>query len=116
MAEKLTIIRGDSAEIDVKFEDADGVAIDLTGKAVFFTVKEIDSIDGDDDTNAKISKKITVHTDQTAGETKITLTSEETDLIPKDYFYDLQVVNGTDVISTTKDVLEILQDVTKRII
>lgn len=115
MAEKLTIIRGDSAEIDVTFEDVDGTPINLTGKSVFFTVKEIDDIDGEDDSEAKISKKITVHTDPTAGETQIALSSEDTDLSPKDYLYDLQIVSGGDVISTTKDFLEIIQDVTKRI-
>lgn len=115
MAEKLTIIRGDSAEIDVTFEDADGVAINLTGKSVFFTVKELDDIDGDDDSEAKISKKITSHSDPTAGKTQIALTAEDTDLTPKDYLYDLQIVSGSEVISTTKDFMEIIQDVTKRI-
>ena len=116
MAEKLTIIRGDSAEIDVTFEDADGIAIDLTGKAVFFTVKTIDGIEKTDDSEAKISKKITVHTDPTAGKTQIALTSAETNLTPGDYLYDLQIVNGSDVISTTRDIVEIVQDVTKRIV
>lgn len=116
MAEKLTIIRGDSAEIDVKFEDVDGLPINLTGKAVFFTVKEIDGINKTDDSEAKISKKISVHTNPTAGETQIVLASEDTDLTPKDYLYDLQIVSNGDVISTTKDYLEIIQDVTKRIV
>lgn len=115
MAEKLTIIRGDSAEIDVIFEDADGEAIDLTDKAVFFTVKEIDDIDGEDDSEAKISIKITDHTDPTAGETRITLTPSDTNLTPKDYLYDLQIVSNGDVISTIKDFMEVTQDVTKRI-
>ncbi len=115
MAEKLTIIRGDSAQIDVAFEDADGVAIDLTGKSVFFTVKNISDIDSANDDNAEIKKKITVHTDPTAGETKIALSPTDTAITPGEYIYDLQIVNGGEVISTNRDYLEIIQDVTKRV-
>jgi hypothetical protein len=114
--EKLQIIRGDSADIDVVFEDSSGVAIDLTNKSVFFTVKDQGELNTDNDDNAKISKKITSHTDPTAGKTKITLTPTDTDLTPKDYVYDLQLVNGeNNVISTQRDYLDIIQDVTKRI-
>jgi len=116
MAEtKLEIIRGDSQEITVTFEDVDSLPLDLTDKTVFFTVKNINGIDSDDDTDAKITKEITVHSDPTAGITIISLTPAETDIEPGEYFYDLQIVYNGSVISTIKDIVTIIQDVTKRI-
>jgi len=112
--DKFKIIRGDTENIIVTFKDSDGVAINLTNKVVFFTVKEVDAIDEIYDTNAKISKKITVHSNPTAGETTIALTSEDTNLTPKDYLYDLQIV-GNGVVSTLSNLIEVVQDITKRV-
>lgn len=115
MSDNLQIIRGDSQEITTTFEDENGVAINLTGKTVFFTVRDINCISSSDDTDAIITKKITVHSDPTHGITKITLTKDDTNQEIKSYFYDLQIVSGSDVISTDRGTLEIIQDITKDI-
>lgn len=111
--EKLTIIRGDSENITVTFKDNDDVAVNLTGKTVFFTVKKLEDINEDDDASAIIKKEITTHSAPTSGETIIVLTTTDTDQAPGEYVYDLQIVSGTTVISTEMSYLSILQDVTK---
>ena len=112
--EKLTIIRGDSQSIDVVFEDDAGVKLNLTGKTVFFTVKEQSDISANDD-KALIKKTITVHSDPTNGKTTIVLAPTDTNLEPANYVYDLQVKDaGGDIMSTEKSYLEIILDVTRR--
>lgn len=111
--EKLTIIRGDSQSIDVVFEDDAGVKLNLTGKTVFFTVKKQDDLSANDD-NALIKKTVTVHSDPTNGKTTIALSATDTDIEPANYFYDLQVKNGADIMSTEKSYLEIISDITRR--
>jgi hypothetical protein len=112
--EKLQIIRGDSQSIAVTFEDEDGNALDLTGKTVFFTVKDIDD-DADNDDDALIKKEVTNHTDPTAGKTTITIASTDTDLTPNDYVFDLQVKDIVgNIMSTQRSVLEVVADVTRR--
>jgi len=115
MEEKLTIIRGDSPEIDITFTDAEEIPVDLTGKVVFFTVKKYNDINSDDDDDALISKKIETHTDPTNGKTQLNLSSEDTDINAGDYLYDLQLVSGLSVISTERNIIKIIEDITKRI-
>lgn len=68
----------------------DGAAYNLTGKTVWFTVKQfLDT----DETNAEavITKIVSSHTDAPAGITAISLTATDTNLNEGTYFYDIHV-------------------------
>lgn len=61
-------------------------AEDITGWTFYMTVKENMK---DTDANAKIAKVVTEHTDPTAGESLISLTSGDTNLPAKNYYYSV---------------------------
>ena len=108
---KITFYRGDTTTINVSLTDTD-----LTGGAVFFTAKsEID--DNATDSTAVVTKKVTSHTDPTAGETTITLNASDTNTIdPGTYDYDIQIVFASGVVSTVQvGKLEVKGDITRRI-
>lgn len=73
------------------FTDENDLPINLTGCIVYFTVKRKTDIEDSDDNDAVIKKDITTHTDPTAWETEITLTSEDTDIDTWDYVYNIAV-------------------------
>ncbi len=86
----LEIKRGQSKSYTLYFKDEDGVVIDITGYTVIFTVKEkIDDLDS----AAKIKKTITTHTDPTNGESQISLTSTDCNLLGN-YLYDLWLIDS----------------------
>jgi hypothetical protein len=62
----------------------------LTDTSIFFTVKPKGNSKSDD-TDAIISKKITVHTDPTAGKSLLVLSSSDTDIPQGEYVYDFQL-------------------------
>lgn len=108
----LTVIRGDTSSITVNLTQSDGTALDLTNATVFFTVKnDIDDVDDD----ALISKDITSHVDEEAGQTLIALTSDDTSIDAGNYVWDIQVKDSTDqIISTEPGIFTVLKDVTNR--
>lgn len=111
---KITIVRGDDRTLSLTFTDSDGVAINLTGSTIFFTVKERLT---DADASAVISKTITSHTSPTLGKTNVVLTDSDTDIDAGIYYYDFQIKDSGGLISsTTPYILEILKDVTTRIV
>lgn len=114
--EKLSIIRGDSEEIEVVFTDDNGEFINLEGKVVFFTVKDPKDVLDDNikDDKAKIKKTITEHTEPSVGKTKILLTKEDTKIPPQDYVYDLQLKDGDNITSAQSAIMEIVQEITNR--
>jgi len=83
----LRITKKDTKSYALTFEDVEGVAIDITGWTLYFTVKANLS---DSDEDAIISKDVTLHTDPTNGKTKVTVTSDDTDHEPGNYYYDFQ--------------------------
>lgn len=109
------IIQGDDHAIQVTFKDEDGVAINITGYTVYFTVKKKPDADEDDST-AVLKKEVTSHTDPTNGITNIEIAKADTeDVEPRRYFYDLQLKDGSGKISSSKyGVLEIIPDITNR--
>ncbi len=111
MANKISIFRRDSSSIIVNISGTAGV-IDITGYAFFFTVKENET---DLDANAKISKKVTSHTDPTEGQTRISMGTADTNLDPKTYVYDIQMKDPINNVTTLlKGDFEVKQDVTVR--
>lgn len=90
MASKLTITRGTSFPITWKYVK-NGVAADLTGATVYFTVKT-DQYDSDtDDSDAVMFATITNHSDPKNGTTRWTLTPAGTFKEPGTYHYDILV-------------------------
>ena len=107
---KITFYRGDTATINVALTDTD-----LTGGSVFFTAKsEVD--DSATDSTAVVTKKVTSHTDPTAGETTITLSASDTNgITPGIYEYDIQIVLASGVVSTVQvGKMEVKGDITRR--
>ncbi len=105
----LQIYRGDDKTWEVTFKDGDGVAINITGWTVYFTVKEKDS---DTDANAKISKTITSHVNPTGGITDIILVPTDTSSLKGNYYYDIRIKKGSgEKITVLVGTLEVLKNV-----
>lgn len=96
---KLTIRRGDTTTITVVYT-LDGVAVDLTGSTVFFTVKPTMQNNETDDTTAVITETVTSHSDPTAGTTLIELSNTQTLVDIGTYYYDIQVKDASGNITT----------------
>jgi len=112
MAKNLTAYRGDSKILHVVVKTDAGVAIDITGWILFFTVKASKS---DADVDAIIKKDITEHTHADAGLSDIVLTSTDTKVCSGNYFYDIQAKELDGTITTLIDgVFYFKEDVTIR--
>lgn len=110
---KIEVIRGDDVTLNATFQDENGQAINLTGCTVFFTVK--DNYTSTDDSAALISKTVTSHTFPLLGQTSISLTSTDTNLAEADYYYDFQLKDASNKItSTQRGLLAVTWDVTRR--
>lgn len=104
-------VKGDTYNLDVQFENESGVAIDLTGSTVFFTVKR--NLE-DPDSLAIISKTVTSHTSPTTGDTSISFTYTDVDYVGE-FFYDFKIkdVSGK-LISVFTDKFILVEHVTIR--
>lgn len=111
----MKIKRWDQFSTAIRFKNKETwLAIDITWCTVYFTVREEKSSVSTDDTGAKIAKVITTHSNPTEWETSFQLTKTETDIVPRDYFYELQVkFTNWDILSTETWILTIVQDLTK---
>lgn len=107
------LYRGDSREYTLSFTNKDGTKIDITNWKIYFTLKKYA---WKADIDADLKKDITVHSNPLEGETKITLTSEDTkDLGMGVYNFDIQVKRADETILTVlKGRLEIILDITRR--
>jgi len=106
------IFRGDSREYLLTFTRDDGSAIPITDWKIYFTVKKNYR---DDDTAAVIKKDVSVHYDPENGKTKISLLPVDTEVIPGNYFYDIQAKRAVnDIITVLAGKIEIKSDVTRR--
>lgn len=108
---KLKLIRGDDTTITVALKQ-NGIALDITDYTIFFTLKKNLN---DSDEDSVIQKTITDHVSPEEGQTSIILTSNDTNIKPGGYFWDLQMKDPNGLISSTQyGTAEILQDVTRR--
>jgi hypothetical protein len=108
----INIIKGDTATFTLTFKDADGVAINITGSEVFFTVKENKE---DTDAEALITKDVISHTDPVNGITQIDLSSAQTDIVEGVYLYDIQIKYASgDIHSITYGDFRVVSDITRR--
>lgn len=112
---KIEMIRGDTRTITATFVDSDGVAIDLTGGTVFFTVNA--SSEPTDDTSAIVEKDVTSFSDPTSGVATITLDSADTNsATPGTYWYDCQFVSSGGVVTSLDKAKFIIKgDITRRV-
>lgn len=107
------LYRGDSREYTLSFTDSEGTIIPITGWKIYFTLKKY-AWKADD--NADIKKDILVHSNPLEGETKITLTAEDTkNLGIGVYSFDIQIKRADETVLTVlKGTLEIMLDITRR--
>ena len=115
MANNIEVYRGDDKSISLTFTDkATGLAEDITGWTVYFTVKE--AYDNDPtDSAALITKDVTSHTAPTSGQTAIALTDTNTNISPGSYFYDIQAKDASgNIMTVVSGIFEVLADVTRR--
>lgn len=113
----MQITRWDQYTVDFTIRDQDWEVVDLTGTEVRFTVRQKRTLNDDDDTTALIAKTIDEFETPLTGVVSIPFLSADTaDIIPGDYFYDIQVkFDNGDIISQPVSIFSITQDVTKDI-
>jgi len=110
---ELSVYRGDDKTWNLNFTDANDDPIDLTGATVFFTVK-VNKTDKDSD--AIISKDQASHVDAVNGQTTIVLTNSDTDVKIGNYYYDIQLVDTSGIVTTiVVGAFRVNQDVSTRV-
>lgn len=85
----LTITQGDEKAYNLSFTSG-GEPLDITGATLKMTVKR--SLK---DETPVITKTVTAHTNPTAGETTLTLSTTDTDQPLGVYYYDIQIADGS---------------------
>ena len=110
----LHIQKGNPSSVTITVTDANNVPLDLTGRTVFFTVKNRDDY-SDDDALALITETITVHSDPTNGITTCPLSAVQTDIEAKIYKADVRVYGEGFQSNTVSFYVEVEEIVTKRI-
>ena len=105
--------RGDTVPYAVTFTE-NGAAKDISNMIMFITLKVNKT---DTDANAALQKKHTFPADanSVAGTGSVILTSTETNITPRRYYYDIQLVDpsGSPVVVTTlaQGTVDVLQDI-----
>lgn len=95
-ANQITVQRGTTHSIGIVYKE-DGVATDITGSTILFTVKNVEYDDDAADSTAIINKNVTTHTDPTNGETAITILPTDTrSLDPGNYYYSIKIDKDSD--------------------
>jgi hypothetical protein len=114
-ASAITIYKGNPYAGTMTVTDSAENVYDLTGKIVFFTVKNFDDEDSDD-ADALITKDITSHTNPTAGITVLELTASQTNIAKGDYKYDLRIYQASPLVqlNSVQGLLTVKEIVTKR--
>jgi hypothetical protein len=99
----IEVIRGDSKVINVTFTD-EGDTYDISGGKVFFTVNELSNPEDDDKAVIALDDsddQITI-TNAAEGEVEISLEPSDTEIVPSEYFYDVQLVDAAGNITSRK--------------
>lgn len=111
MSQVFEIIRRDDTDLQLTFTDVDGNPIDLTGGTVYLTVKTRPS-DSDDD--AVLAKELTEFDTPETGVCIIQIASDEADIAPGNYFYDVQLKLNDNIASAKKGIIRVLSDITQK--
>jgi len=105
--------RGDTKVIKLKLKDNQGNPINLTGAKIWFTMKQNLM---QDDSEAAVQKEITNHTNAAQGESQIVLTHDDTNNLSGTYYYDIQLVDANNNVTTLIfGKLNVLPDVTRSV-
>lgn len=108
-----SLYRSNARSYALTFTDEDGVAINITGWKMYFTLKKyVWKLDDD----ASIKKDITVHSNPGQGETVFTLLASDTENLRAGvYAFDIQMKKGDGTIITlVVGTLELKTRVTRR--
>jgi hypothetical protein len=108
----LEYARGDSFAREFTITKLDGTGLDITTATILFTV------------NKRKDPPAVVITDQlfqisgilttpTSGKFEVKPSSTNTNVVPGDYYYDIQMILGTVKETLAKGIFRILQDITK---
>ena len=114
----IEIIRQDSKKIKVTIKDGND-PYDITGGTVFFTVNQNGDPENDDDAviRLKTGDPQVVVIDAEQGRVDINLTSNDTDISPRRYYYDVQLVDAVgNVVSRKRDTFSVNPDITRSLI
>ena len=107
----ICISRGDTVPWTFTVRDSAGSPVDITGFSFLLTVDPSD--EPGSSTNNLFSLSGTI-TDALNGVVQFSMTAGQADQTPNEYFYDLQMTDGTAAIRTiAKGVFEFKQDITK---
>jgi hypothetical protein len=87
---KITIHKGNPYSATFIIKNADGTAYDLTGKTLFFTVKELDDFT-DTDSTALIQADVTEFTDAINGIANVEIPASDTLLDAGFYKWDIRI-------------------------
>lgn len=108
---ELSVIRKTTNTFTLTIKE-NGVAKNITGFTIFFTVKKNTS---QTDTQAVISKTITSHSNPTHGITLITLSPTDTNIQQGTYVYDIRYKDlSNNIYAIPQDNFTILDYVTQR--
>jgi hypothetical protein len=109
---QIDFIRGNQFDLALTVKE-NGVAKDITGATVRFTVKKAKD-DAADDTSAIISKTVTSHTDPSNGVTAIPIIKSDTqDEDVGSYFYDIQIDFADGSIKSAEGRFSLIKEVTR---
>lgn len=112
MTQEIIVVRGDTPTLSVIVKDSIGAIVDLTDYTMKFTVKRSTA---DTDANAVIGPSNMTIATPASGIGTIKLSSAQTALPARKYYYDVQINNGTSSVYTVVGpaTFEIKDDVTK---
>lgn len=101
----IKVIRNTDLDITFELSDVNGVAVDLTGGTLWFTVRSdipATSIKTNDDAIISIEQSGAAIISASSGRTVFSVTNIENDINPKTYLYDIKYKNALGRIKTVK--------------
>lgn len=108
----MTTVRGDTKKFNIYARDSDGQAFNLLGYTMTFTAKSTVSLA---DASAEIQVAATISSNL-SGVGAFTLLPAETAVAIGDYFYDVQISDGSaNVYTLVTGTLTVTQDITLNI-
>ena len=107
----ITRARGDTFPFIFTLKDTAGTVIDITSATFLLTVDVLEDPPDDSNKVFQMTGSIVVAVD---GTVKFTLTTEQADQVPLEYFYDVQMTDAASAIRTiAKGSWTVTQDITK---
>lgn len=108
-----TTYRGDDLSFKLKFADTNGAAIDITGWAIFFTLKLSKD---DSDSEAALIDTTTAPSGSISGEITINVPGSSLNTFVGPYYYDFQYIDLSGNVRTiTSGTITFEKDVTRRV-